>query len=203
MLEYLIAGITIGTTFSLLPSPLLALTISETLRYGRREGIVLAFTPIFTDVPFIIISLLVMSSLSGMNGALAAISCIGALFLAWLGIKGLRSKGITIDPNVDKPKNLRKGIITNFLNPNPYIFWFTVGAPMIISCRKINRYYPIVYLAGFFICLIGSRVILAIIIERFRMLLSGRGYFIVSKLLALTLIAFAVKLAVQGFRLLR
>jgi len=200
-LEYLLSGVSIGITFSLIPSPLLALLINETLRYGKKEGIMIAITPPLSDIPVSIIALLIMYQLSSVNVLFGIISISGAVFLGYLGIKGLRSHGIKTNPAKVKPQSLRKGIITNFLNPNPYIFWLTVGAPTVIKGWQQHYALPILFLSGFFFCLVVPRVIAACVISRFRNIVSGRGYIIVSKILSLVLVAFAVKLLVQGIRL--
>jgi len=200
-LEYLLSGVSIGLTFSLIPSPLLALMINETLRYGKKEGIMIAITPPLSDLPVSIVALFIMYQLSSVNILFGVISISGAVFLAYLGLKGFRSHGIKTNPAKAKPQSIRKGIITNFLNPNPYIFWLTVGAPTVIKGWHLNHALPVLFLLGFFFCLVVPRIILACVIARFRNIVSGRGYIFVSKILALVLVGFAVKLLVQGIRL--
>lgn len=202
ILYYLIAGASIGTTLALLPSPLLALMINETLKYGRGEGIKIAMVPSLTDLPVIMMSLLIMFQLQNLNMAFGIISIAGSLFLGYLGIKSFFSHGVKTDDTDVKPQSIRKGVITNFLNPNPYIFWFTVGTPMIIRGWKSSPAAAFVYLGGFLLTLIGIRVLLTLLIHKSREFLNSAGYIIVSKILSIVLMLFSLKLCLQGIDLL-
>lgn len=58
MIELLIAGMTLGLYAGFSPGPLLILVISQTLKHGYKEGVKVAFAPIITDVPIILITVL-------------------------------------------------------------------------------------------------------------------------------------------------
>ena len=193
----------IGATMSLMPSPLLALLVNETLKYGKKEGIKISLIPTLTDVPIITVTLLVMSQLSRLNAAFALISFMGFLFLTYLAAKGFFAKRIKTDTENIKPQNIKKGLLVNFLNPNAYIFWFTVGSPVLISGWKSGPLLPAAYLCIFYSCLVGFRVLMSFAIEKFRTLLDSKGYVVFSKFLSIALFAFALKLLVQGLQLIR
>jgi threonine/homoserine/homoserine lactone efflux protein len=53
---------------------------------------------------------------------------------------------------------LVEGVIVNVLNPHPYLFWFTIGAPQIFSGRGTHPIGPIFFVTGFYIALIGSKI---------------------------------------------
>lgn len=201
-LLYLISGTAIGSTLAFLPSPLLALLVNETIKYGKSEGIKIALVPSLTDIPVISVSLFIMVKIDDMNLILGFISICGAVFLSYIGIKSFLSHGINIDTKEIKPQSIKKGIITNFLNPNPYIFWFTVGTPAMIAGWNINPAFPAVYIAGFFSSLIGIRIIMSVIVSRSIKFLNSKSYLIVSKILSIILILFGLKLLLQGFQLM-
>ncbi len=51
-IEYLIlTGTVLGITAGISPGPLLMLVISQTIRFGHREGIKVSLTPLITDAP--------------------------------------------------------------------------------------------------------------------------------------------------------
>lgn len=50
-LEFLISGIVFGLAAGVAPGPLLALVFSETLKYGKKEGVTVAISPLITDLP--------------------------------------------------------------------------------------------------------------------------------------------------------
>jgi len=57
MFIHLFTGLMLGLTAGVAPGPLLTLVVSQTLRYGVREGIKIAIAPIFTDLPIILAAL--------------------------------------------------------------------------------------------------------------------------------------------------
>lgn len=54
-------GTFFGLTAGISPGPLLTHVITETIKHNRREGIRIAFAPLFTDLPIILVSSFVFS----------------------------------------------------------------------------------------------------------------------------------------------
>ena len=86
MTDFITIGILLGLSAGFAPGPLLTLVISETLRHDIRAGIRVALSPIFTDLPIIILSLAVLSQLAGSENILGIISLIGGLRCLIYGI---------------------------------------------------------------------------------------------------------------------
>jgi len=97
---------------------------------------------------------------------------------------------------------LRKAVITNFLNPHPYIFWAFVGAPSVLAAHRegISGGWP--FVAGFYLVLIGTFALIALGAETSRKWIRGRSYRWVMRLLAGVLLMFAGVLLYKGFRML-
>ena len=57
MLTALASGILLGLSAGLAPGPMLALVLAQTLRHGTREGCKVALTPLVTDPPIILVTL--------------------------------------------------------------------------------------------------------------------------------------------------
>ena len=53
-LYFMTSGILLGLSGGLSPGPLTALVISQTLRFGAREGMLVALAPILTDGPLVL-----------------------------------------------------------------------------------------------------------------------------------------------------
>ena len=64
MAFFLSAGVVMGLSAGFSPGPLLALVLSHTVRYGVREGVKIALAPLLTDLPIILVSMLVLTKLS-------------------------------------------------------------------------------------------------------------------------------------------
>ena len=90
---YVTTGAALGTPGGLAAGPLTALVISQTLRFGLKEGLAVAWAPVLTDGPLLIAGAVLVNSLQNFGGIMGAISSAGALFLLWLawdpGIMGI------------------------------------------------------------------------------------------------------------------
>jgi threonine/homoserine/homoserine lactone efflux protein len=179
---------------------MLALVLAQTLRYGSREGCKVAVTPLLTDAPIIVVALVFAAKLAEFRALLGIVSIAGAAFvlsLAWESFTPVRA--ITNAP-AERPGSWSKGIITNLLNPHPWLFWLTVGSA--ILARTITRSYleATAFLAGFYLLLIGSKVIVALLAGRSRSLLTGRPYEVAMRVLGLLLVVLAVLLLRDGLK---
>ena len=61
--SFLFSGVVFGLSAGLSPGPLLTLVISETLKHNAKEGIKVSIAPILTDLPIVMITILVLSRL--------------------------------------------------------------------------------------------------------------------------------------------
>ncbi len=85
MIHYLIIGSILGLSAGLAPGPLLTLVISETLLHDIRAGIKVALAPLVTDPPIIILTIFILSRLSGFHDILGVISLVGGLLVLVMG----------------------------------------------------------------------------------------------------------------------
>jgi threonine/homoserine/homoserine lactone efflux protein len=127
MIEYLSAGTLLGLASGFAPGPLLVLVLSETLRHDIRAGIKVAIAPLITDVPIIVISLLVLNRLAHFKTILGGVSILGGLFIFYLGYDSIKTKGVEFSLPPVSRNSFKRGVTTNALNPHPYIFYMTVG----------------------------------------------------------------------------
>jgi threonine/homoserine/homoserine lactone efflux protein len=202
MTEFLTLGLVLGLSAGFSPGPLLALVVSETLRHGVKNGLRVAVSPIFTDLPIILLTLLVLSRLSDHQPVLGAIALLGGAFILHMGIDSLRTRGMTLDTGNTAPKSLRKGILVNFLSPHPYLFWLTVGGALMGRALERGTASLVTFLAAFYLALVGAKVITALLVGRSRTFLNGPVYKTIMRLLGLALCALALLLFRDGLHLL-
>ena len=202
MISALVTGFVFGLSSGLAPGPLLVLLITQTLRHNTREGIKVAAAPLITDLPIVLLSLFVLIQLEHFNRALALISMAGGLYVLYLSYGCFRMKPFTLGEIKTDPRSLKKGVLVNFLNPNPYLFWLTFGGPFILKLREAGRLAPFAFFFSFYLSLIGSTVFLALIAGKSRTLLNSRAYLFVMRALALSLALFAFLLIKDTIRLL-
>lgn len=191
-----ISAIVFGIAAGISPGPLLALIISETLQHGIKEGAKVAIAPLITDAPIIIISIIITSRLAGISLFAGTVSIIGGLYLTYLAYGLLKLKEVKINLKNVKPQSLIKGITTNLLNPNLYIFWFSIAAPIIIKAPNLES--KISFLISFYTVVIGVNLGWVLLVGKARKLLKSRGYLITLKVLGLFLVFYALYLARNG-----
>jgi threonine/homoserine/homoserine lactone efflux protein len=96
------------------------------------------------------------------------------------------------------PASFKKGVLTNFVNPHVYIFWFTVGGPTTVLAAESGISLPVAFLGSFYASIVGSKIALAALAGRSRGFLSGRGYLIAMRLLGMALFVLALLLILDG-----
>jgi threonine/homoserine/homoserine lactone efflux protein len=191
MISFLTIGAILGLSAGIAPGPLLALIISETLRYDIKSGIKIALAPVITDAPIIALTLMLSASLSEFSFLLGVISFAGAVFIFYLGIDSIRTKGTVVEIDTTPSSSFKKGIFVNALSPHPYLFWFTVGAPIMTKALQQSTACVVSFIAGFYLLLVGSKIILAVITGKSRTFMSGSAYILIMRVLGMILCIFA------------
>ena len=78
----------------------------------------------------------------------------------------------------------------------------TVGAPIIFKSISQNILSTALFVGSFTLFLVGSKVVLAMVVERSRSFLQGLVYIWVMRILGILLLFFSIVLFRDGFRLL-
>jgi len=201
VIDFLFIGIILGLSAGVAPGPLLMLVISESLRHGVKSGVKVALAPIVSDLPIIVLTLYVASRLSAYQSGLGIISMVGGIFILFTGISCLRTKPVEVSIKSERPRSLLKGVMANILNPHPYLFWISVGAPIMSRAFDTGVGALIAFFCGFYLSLVGSKILLAIAVGKSRFFLSGKIYRYTLGFLGLLLCAFAIILFRDGAKL--
>lgn len=201
ILPFLSAGLLLGLSSGLAPGPLLTLVASETLHHGAAAGMRVALAPLLTDAPIILATLLVLRPLADQQTPLALLHLAGGLYLGWLALEGLRFQGADLSP-APPSGSLWRGVIANLLNPSPYLFWLTVGAPTVLAAWQESGLAVAAFIAAFYALLVGSKVLLALGLGRSRRALRSHGYRIAMRGLGGLLLVYALLFLYQGGQLL-
>ncbi len=192
----MLLGISYGFASGISPGPLLGLVITQTLQRGWRAGSLVAIAPLLSDLPIILLTILVLSHLPA--AVLGWLGIVGGLFVLYLGGETIFSVWKTSRRSQqDEQSNERQGsngkdtiaakesplralgraITTNALNPHPYIFWTTVGSQLLIRTARTSGVASVsIFLLGFYLLLVGSKLGIVLIVSRSRQWLKGRVY---------------------------
>ncbi len=195
--NFLLPGALLGIIAALSPGPLMALIVSETLKNGFAGGMRIAVAPVLTDIPFILGAFFIAKSIESSTALLAAVSFIGAMFMAYLAYQNFSAKksDFSFSPTTSAG-SLKKGMAVNLLNPHMYIYWFSVATPVFaVGTIVQNSLYAGALL--FFSVLI--MVLMAYGISRIRLHIFDYAHWIL-RILGLFLLLFSWKLLMDGAR---
>ena len=200
-MDSFLLGLSLGLGAGLAPGPLLALVIRTTLQDGAAAGVRVAFSPLVTDVPIIAIAVLLAASLP--EEVLGVLGIAGGCFVIWLGIEALREEPAPAEAAAGAAapqRDLIRGALTNGLSPHPWVFWLTVGAPILAKGSAADA---VLFLVAFYLLLVGAKVVLALGIGAGReRLMQGRGYVLLLRASAVLLLATGALLALEGLHTL-
>jgi threonine/homoserine/homoserine lactone efflux protein len=161
MIQYLIIGITYAFTAVVQPGPFQAFLLSQTLNKGWRRTLPAAFGPLISDLPVILIVLLLLTNVPPCFISILQIA--GGLFLLYLAFNAYKTW-----KNFDSPKppalqsnqqTLLSAVMINLLNPNPYLGWSLVLGPLLLKGWHQNPANGIVLLVSFYVTLTIGMVI--------------------------------------------
>ena len=202
-LAFALAGAAMGLSAGISPGPLLTLVLSQTLAHGSREGIKTALAPLVTDAPILLAAWLVLSRLSGSPAVLGVVALAGACLLARYGYECLKALPVPPDRPPGAPRSLARGVAANFANPHPYLFWTTIGVPMLLDAAGSGPGAVASFLAVFYAAIVGAKVLVAVLAGRFRRFCGSRSYRILMIVLGMVLLYYALAFFRQGVSMLR
>lgn len=202
MTHNLFLGIVLGLSAGFAPGPLLALVISETLRHDVKAGIRVALSPLITDFPIILLTLFFLPRLSDSATVLGVISLIGGCVILYMGYESFRPGEVNVQMRDPGRGSLVRGILVNALSPHPYLFWLTVGGTIMSGALEIGVAALAAFLCGFYVSLVGAKVVTAVLTARSRAFLRGRAYLWIMRALGCALWALALLLFRDGLELL-
>jgi threonine/homoserine/homoserine lactone efflux protein len=160
VIAYLIRGLVLGFPNAAVPGPFQAYLLSQTVRYGWKRALPAALAPLISDGPIIALVLFVLAQLT--KQTLGLIQVAGGIFILYLALGAYRAihaaEANRAAPS-DSHAGLRgvlKGALMNALNPAPYVFWGTVGGPILLSGWRVSPQTGIAFLSGFYGTLIGA-----------------------------------------------
>ncbi len=202
MVHFLVIGIILGVPAGLAPGPLLALVISETLQHNIKSGIKVAIAPVLTDLPLLLLTFFILAKLSAFHHILGIISLVGGGVVFFMGVQSLRATGAELNVEVVRPASLAKGMLANVLNPHPYLFWFSVGGPIMARAAELSLSALLAFLVGFYSMLVGAKILIAVLAGQSKSFLKGRAYVYALRFFGLALCGVSLILFRDGLKLL-
>lgn len=163
-MDALALGLSLGLGAGLAPGPLLVLVLRATLEHGLTAGLRIACAPLLSDAPIVALCVLVLSELP--EQALAGLSVAGAIFVGRLAWESAHPPREGAAGSAD----LRRAVLVNALSPHPWVFWITVGGPIVVDAGAGGA---VAFLVGFYATLLGAKATIAAIAHAGRRRLGG------------------------------
>ena len=158
MLVYLSQGLILGGTAAAQPGPLLAYLLSQTIRNGWRRTLPAAFAPLISDIPIVLLVILVLTRTP--DWSLHLLRIIGGLFLLYMAYGAYKSYKTAVTATPQPLQTTHQGMLNaalmNLLSPNPYIFWATIAGPIFIAGWRQSPDNGVSFVLGFYLALIGG-----------------------------------------------
>ena len=155
MLYYLIFGITYSFACVVQPGPFQAYLFSQSIANGWRKTFPLAFAPLISDLPVILLVLLILTNLP--HEVLWMLQIAGGvllLYLAFNAYKAWHTFHQNVAQNVSPQLNIFKAAMVNILNPNPYLAWSLIMGPLLIKGWTESPVNGIILLLAFYTCMV-------------------------------------------------
>jgi threonine/homoserine/homoserine lactone efflux protein len=137
VIETIVIGSVLGMFAGLAPGPYTTMIAGTGLERGFKPATRLAFVPLVSDVPPLILTALVIETLS--DSVLALLGVAGGLVVIYIGARFLRRSRVGPTP-LDLEHPLPEPQSATFwhvalgtlLSPVPWLFWLIVGSPLML-----------------------------------------------------------------------
>lgn len=151
-------GISLGFSAGTLPGPMQAYLINTTLAQGWRKSIIIIFSPLIVDIPFILFAVFALREFP--DWFLSGLRVGGGLLLYWIawgawqrwrvggGIDA--GDGNTAPAQTSRRAILTRGLLINFISPGPYLFWSTINGPLLVDALNQSFGHALAFLLGFY-----------------------------------------------------
>lgn len=161
MFLYFSQGLLLGGSAAAQPGPFQAYLLSQTLHNGWRRTLQVAFAPLISDGPIILLMLFILAKVPA--GFVMGLQIFGGLFLLYLAYKAFRTlkeTAVNQSTAVPSPKqaNIFEAAFMNALSPGPYIYWATIAGPILLAGWRESAGHGVSFLLGFYGTLIGGFV---------------------------------------------
>lgn len=160
-------AVSAGTSFG----PLHTLLMNVTLAQGWRVGMILVFVPLLTDIPIILLMLLVLRTLPPVaEPLLNIIGGLAVFYIAYSNYRNLRNpKPVEQQTSQSVGRDtVLKGMAVNFLNPGPYIYWGTITGPLFLEALNQSVATGALFMVAFYGVFLGMMAIFVMIFDRLR-----------------------------------
>jgi threonine/homoserine/homoserine lactone efflux protein len=164
----LIQAAALGFSAGASPGPFQALLLERAARVGPRRALHLSLVPLASDAPTVLACLFAVSGLP--PAFVQALQLLGGALLVWMGAGTLRgvlrpegeaAAGAGAAPGRDR--GFWQAALVNLLNPNAWLFWSLVGAPLLAAALRDSPGQAALFLVAFYLPLTATNAGLVLV----------------------------------------
>ncbi len=204
MFYFVSQGISIAFAAGAQPGPFTSFLIGRTLAQGWRKSIILALTPLVTDLPIILLAVVILKQFP--PELIRVIQLVGGLYLLWIaygswkqfrvGNTSFKAEAATSD-GISPARTLLQGAVMAWVSPGPYIFWATINGPLLIQGLNQSLVMGLAFLLAFYGTFMGILSLYILVFDRLRRIDERvtRGIFLLT---LVVMVLFGLRLIGQG-----
>jgi threonine/homoserine/homoserine lactone efflux protein len=149
VLKHLALGSGLAFAAAIQPGPLQAFLLARAAETGWRRTLPACLSPLLSDGPIALVSLLLLSQLPPSFHLLLRVA--GGLLLCLAGVTFLRwHRPAGPAPGGPAPRTLLEAALVNLLNPNPYLGWCVVLGPAVLAAWRESGMSAFAVMAAFY-----------------------------------------------------
>ena len=162
MIEHLFSGLILGAGCSIAPGPLMLLTMTATMRSGWKEGLKVSLAPVVSDFVIIALCFAFHVFLDEFELFLICVRYVGCIFLAYMGFSLVFGKSGNLTLQDEKKGSFfKQGCLCNLLNPYPYVFWLSVGIPLLLGAyEEVGVFGDVLCFIGFYVAFVVVKAVI-------------------------------------------
>lgn len=175
MLTYVLFGVSYGFAAAAQPGQLQAYLVSRAVANGWRRTLPAVFAPLLSDLPVIVLVLLVLTRVPPLM--VSVLRLVGGVFLLYLAIDAVRrwragTRAAHL-PAVPAHRTFIEAVFINLLNPNPYLGWALVLGPWLLEAWGKSPAMGMALLAAFYSALVTASAAIVVLFSLARALGPG------------------------------
>ncbi|MCE1254803.1 MAG: LysE family transporter [Anaerolineae bacterium] len=149
-------GLGLGFSAAVSPGPFQAFLLGQSGRRSIWRNLPLALAPLCSDGPIILLLVLVLTRAPDfLINSLRLLGGFFLLYLAWGAFSVARHAGQAVVSSFDSNGGFWKAVLMNALSPGPYLFWGTVGVPLLMQSWQQSVLAALCFLAAFYLTLLS------------------------------------------------
>jgi threonine/homoserine/homoserine lactone efflux protein len=204
MFYFVSQGVSIAFAAGAQPGPFLSFLIGRTLAQGWRKSIILAITPLVTDLPIVIVVLVILKQFPPQ--LIRVIQLVGGFYLLWIAYgswRQYRAGKASFKPEagasdgISPARTLAQGAVMGWVSPGPYIFLTTINGPLLIQGLNDSVLMGLAFLVAFYGTFITILCVYILVFDRLRRIDERvtKGIFLVT---LVVMVLFGLRLIGQG-----